>query len=155
VRTGVAVAAWVAGLCLTGAAFAGKLNQTSEAEIEKMLGIVAPSGERMGAIRYGELPAGGVFSFTFEGNRTLEYYVNAICDDDCTDLNLAVLDSAGVEIDVDNADDAAPSLNVQADLNRSPVDAPIPAPRLMTIEVRMLACQAASCAYGISITAMD
>jgi hypothetical protein len=151
-RAGWAFAALVAaGIGVTGAAYAGKLSKAAEAEIRKMIDVVAPSGDRIGAIRYGELPAGGVASIAFEGDRTHQFTFNAICDDDCVDINLAALDVAGVELDVDDADDSAPVLEVQADVNGADEDDK-PEPRPMTIEVRMVSCKAATCAYGLAIT---
>jgi hypothetical protein len=152
-RAGWAFVALVAaGVGLTGAAYAGKLTKAAEAEIRKMIDIVAPSGDRIGAIRYGELAAGGVASIAFEGDQLHEYYFNAICDDDCSNLNLAVMDAAGVELDVDDADDAAPVLEVIADRTAPGADEDKVNPRPMTIEVRMIACKAASCSYGLAIT---
>ncbi|MDP3738108.1 MAG: hypothetical protein Q8R02_12005 [Hyphomonadaceae bacterium] len=146
----IALVATSAGL--TGAAYAGKLTKAAEAEIRKMIDIVAPSGDRIGAIQYGELSTGGMASISFEGDQLHEYYFNATCDDDCGDLNLAVLDAAGVELDVDDADDAAPVVEVLADRTAPGADEDKANPRPMTIEVRMIACKAATCAYGFAVT---
>ena len=141
-------------VALSGAAAADKPGKTSQASMQKMLDIVAPAGDRLGPARYGELAAGAVATISFEGDRTHQFTFNAVCDDDCADLNLAALDAAGVELDVDDADDSAPVLEVQADVNGADEDDK-PEPRPMTIEVRMISCKAATCAYGLVITRTD
>ena len=76
-----------------------------------------------------------------------EYYD----DDDCVNLDLRVTEASGTEIDLDDADDNAPVLNIHAD-DYSSDDKPKPKPRPMVIEIRMVDCKAASCAFGIVIT---
>ncbi len=142
-------------LAATGAAAAAKLNDGSVAEIRKMLDLVATNGHEVGETRFGELSQGQVIDLPFIGDRTLEYYVNAICDDDCVNIDLAILDASGVELDTDDADDNAPVLNIQADEYRSVLDKPKGIARPMTIEVRMKACKAETCAYGLRITAVE
>jgi len=137
------------------AASAAKLNDESREGIRKLLQLVAPSGDEVGETRFGELAAGQIVSIPFEGDRTAEYYMNVICDDDCVNVDLAVLDASGVEIDTDDADDNAPVLNIQADEYRSVLDKPKGIPRPMTIEVRMKECNADTCGYGLRITQMD
>jgi hypothetical protein len=137
------------------AATAAKLNDESRAGILKLLQLVAPSGKEVGETRFGELAAGQLVSIPFEGDRTVEYYVNVICDDDCVNVDLAVLDATGVEIDTDDADDNAPVLNVQADEYKSVLDKPKGIPRPMTIEVRMNDCKAETCGFGLRITQID
>lgn len=138
-----------------GAAAASKLNDGSVAEIRKMLDLVSANGKEVGETRFGELAQGQVIDLPFTGDRTLEYYVNAICDDDCVNIDLAILDAAGVELDTDDADDNAPVLNIQADEYRSVLDKPKGIPRPMTIEVRMKVCKAETCGYGLRVTAVE
>jgi hypothetical protein len=140
---------------LAGAAAASKLSDGSVADMRKLLDLVAPSGEEVGETRFGELAAGQVIDLPFLGDRTLEYYVNAICDDDCVNIDLAILDASGVELDTDDADDNAPVLNIQADEHRSVLDKPKGVPRPMTIEVRMKSCKAETCGYALRITAVE
>ena len=137
-----------------GAATAEKLSNAVTKELDRLLKVVI-SGDPVGPPRYGELAPGGVFRFAFEGDRKKEYYFNAICDDDCVNMDLAAFDAAGAELDIDDADDNAPVLNVQADLHESGDDAPKSHPRPMTIEVRMRACKTEACAFGVMITTND
>lgn len=147
----------LAGLAVGAAdlASASRLNDASVAGMRKLIDLVAPSGEAVGETRFGELASGQVIELPFVGDRTVEYYVNAICDDDCVNVDLAILDAAGVELDTDDADDNAPVLNIQADEYRSATDAPKGIPRPMTIEVRMKDCKADACGYALKITATE
>jgi hypothetical protein len=140
-----AVIAWA------GPAGADKLNKTSQAEMQKLVELVAPTGDRVGPMPFGELASGGVTVLSIEADRRGEYHVNAICDDDCVDMNLVALGADGTRLDIDDADDNAPVLNVMADEVDSSGD-PRPHPRPITIQVRMVNCKAAVCAYGLLIT---
>jgi hypothetical protein len=143
-----------AALVLAGPASADRLTRASEAAIGKLLELVAPTGERVGPARYGELATGGMMRFEVAGDRTVEYYFNAICDDTCENLDLVALDAADKELDIDDADDNAPTLNVQADLHGD-LDEPKHDPRPITIEVRMKACKTEVCAFGMLVTQVD
>ena len=140
----------LAGLALLAPATAGaaKLDTKASNEIGKLLKLVLTQ-PAVGVTRFGELPTGGVFRFVFQADATLEYYVNAICDDDCENMDLVAIEADGTEIDIDDADDNAPVLNWQASVFKSIVDKPKGIPRPVTIEVRMKACKAAVCAFGV------
>jgi hypothetical protein len=139
----------LAGLALLApAAGAAKLDTAASKEIDKLLKAVLTQ-PAVGVTRFGELPTGGVFRFVFQADATLEYYVNAICDDDCENMDLVAIEADGTEIDIDDADDNAPVLNWQASVFKSIVDKPKGIPRPVTIEVRMKACKAAVCAFGV------
>jgi hypothetical protein len=148
-RLGIAAIALAA--VLAAPAGADKLNKASQAEMQKLVELVAPAGDRVGPMPFGELASGAVAVITVEADRRGEYYFNAICDDDCVDLNLVALGADGTQLDIDDADDAAPVLDVMADEVDSSDD-PRPHPRPITIQVRMVNCKAAVCAYGLLIT---
>jgi hypothetical protein len=145
----------VAAIALAGSADAGKLSEPSRAEIKKLLDLVAPGGKEVGETRYGELAAGQVIGLPFTGDRTVEYYVNVICDDDCVNVDLAIMGADGVELDVDDADDNAPVLDIQADEYRSVLDKPKGMARPMTIEIRMKDCKTETCSYGVRVTQVE
>jgi hypothetical protein len=141
--------ALLAGLALLApAAGAAKLDTAATKEIDRMFAAVLTQPQ-VGLTRYGELPAGGVFRFVFPADATLEYYVNAICDDDCQNMDLVAIEADGKEIDLDDADDNAPVLNWQASVYKSIIDKPKGIPRPVTIEVRMKACKTDVCAFGV------
>ena len=74
----------------------------------------------MGETQYITMKTGDVLSLPFMADATIEYYINAICDDDCVNVDLAALEADGTEADVDDADDPSPVLNLQASEYRSP-----------------------------------
>jgi hypothetical protein len=150
-RWNIAAVALAAAVAWTGPAGADKLNKASQAEMQKLVELVAPTGDRVGPMPFGELASGAVTVISIDADRRGEYYFNAICDDDCTDLNLVALGADGTQLDIDDADDAAPVLDVMADEVDSSED-PKPHPRPITIQVRMVNCNAAVCAYGLLIT---
>lgn len=137
-------------------ASAGKITPESTREIRDMLTMIGNIyGPEVGETRFGELAAGQIISLPFEGDATVEYYMNVICDDDCENVDLAVSESDGTEIDTDDADDNAPVLNIHASEYRSVLEKPKGISRPMTLEIRMKACKAETCAYGVRISAVD
>lgn len=137
-------------------ASAGKLTPESTVEIDKMLEMLGGIyGKEVGETRHGELATNEIITIPFEGDATVEYYVNVICDDDCENVDLAIMEADGVEIDTDDADDNAPVLNIHESEYRSVLDKPKGIPRPMTIEIRMKACKAETCGYGLRISATN
>lgn len=135
---------------------AGPITPESTADIRKMLAMLGDLyGKEVGETRFGELGDGQVISLPFEADATVEYYVNVTCDDDCTNVDLAASEADGTEIDTDDADDVAPVLNIQASEYRSVLDKPKGISRPITLEIRMKACKAQTCAYGLRISAVN
>jgi hypothetical protein len=131
-------------------AHAARLDTKAQAEIDKLLKLVS-NGDLVGQFRHGELATGGVFRFQVNGDEKSKYYFNAICDDDCTNLDLFAFDKDGKELDTDDADDYAPTLEIQ-----SIFDSEAKArPRLITVEVRMVACKVETCAWGARVGAYE
>lgn len=131
-------------------ALAGPPTDASRKEIDRLLDVVA-NYPAMGATRYFTMKAGDVVSVPFMADATIEYYINAICDDDCINVDLAALEADGTEGDVDDADDPAPVLNLHASEYRSPIVKPPGPPRPLTIEIRMMACNTEVCTLGLRI----
>lgn len=137
-------------------ASAGKITPESTREIRDMLTMIGNIyGPEVGETRFGELGPGQIISLPFEGDATVEYYMNVICDDDCENVDLAVSEADGTEIDTDDADDNAPVLNIHASEYRSVLEKPKGISRPMMLEIRMKACKAETCAYGVRISAVD
>jgi hypothetical protein len=143
----LAATAMLVAAGLSGSADAAKLSKKSEASIVKLLDVVA-TGDKVGEVQFGELANGAVASVSFQGDRGEGYYFNVICDDDCLNVDLAVIDAAGVALDLDEADDNAPVVNVISEFDEKGL-------RPLTIEVRMKSCKAATCAYGLRISKTD
>ena len=132
-------------------AFAGPLTIASGKEINRLLDVVA-NYPAMGETQYFTMNAGDVMSVPFMADPTIEYYINAICDDDCVNVDLVAREADGTDADVDDADDPSPVLNLQASEYRSPIDKPTGKPeRPLTIEIRMVACKTEVCTLGMRI----
>ena len=142
----------LAGLAMLvpAAAHAARLDTKAIAEIDRLLKVVS-NGDQVGQVRYGELATGGVFRFQISGDEKFKYYFNAICDDDCTNLDLFAFDAEGKELDTDDADDNAPTLEIQSIFDSEEK----PRPRQITVEVRMVACKATACAWGARVGAFE
>jgi hypothetical protein len=138
----------LAGLAMLvpATAHAARLDTKAIAEIDKLLKLVS-NGDVIGQFRHGELATGGVFRFQINGDEKFTYYFNAICDDDCTNLDLFAFDKDGKELDTDDADDNAPTLEIQSIFDSEEK----PRPRLITVEVRMVACKAEACGWGARV----
>jgi hypothetical protein len=149
----IALAMLALGGAGIGVASAEKLSTKVSAELDRLLKIVITQ-PAVGPTRFGELAPGGVFRFVFQADATLEYYFNAVCDDDCVNLDLVAFEADGKEIDIDDADDNAPVINAQASVYKSVIDKPKGIPRPITVEVRMKACKTDACAFGV-ITSTD
>lgn len=135
---------------------AAKLSPDSTAEIRKLLNMLGDiCGKEVGETRFGEMATGDVISIPFDADATVEYHFNVICDDDCENVDLAAQEADGSEIDVDDADDNAPVLNVHESEYRSASDKPKGILRPMTIEIRMKSCKAETCGYGLRVSASE
>lgn len=132
-------------------ALAGPLTIASGKEINRLLDVVA-NHPAMGETQYFTMKAGEVMSVPFMADATIEYYINAICDDDCGNVDLVAREADGTEADVDDADDPSPVLNLQASEYRSPIEKPTGKPeRPLTIEILMKECKTEVCTLGMRI----
>jgi len=145
-------------LLLGGApvASAGHLTPESTTEMRKLIEMLGNIyGKEVGETRFGEMGSNQIITLPFDGDATVEYYINVVCDDDCENVDLAVLEADGVEIDTDDADDNSPVLNIHASEYRSVLDKPKGISRPMSIEIRMKACKVETCGYALRISAVD
>lgn len=152
----IGIVAGALALCLQAApAFAGPPSEASAREIDRLLDVVA-SYPGMGPTRFFTMKAGETLSVPFLADATIEYYINAICDDDCVNVDLLALEADGTDADVDDADDSSPVLNLHAPEYRSPLNKPTGKPeRPLTIEIRMKACQTEVCTLGLRIAQVE
>ena len=88
-----------------------------------------------GARRYGSLADDGSERFAVSAESTPTLFVG-FCDNDCSDLDLLLLDGSGAVVDSDTLDDDYPVVAA-------------PQPGSYTLEVRMKDCSAAPCRYGV------
>jgi hypothetical protein len=88
----------------------------------------------------GALGAGRQMAFTVELLVGGDYMVVGFCDDDCTDLNLAVLDPLGEEMESDELPDPQPILMVEPELRG-----------MYQIRVDMVECAVEPCGFAVGI----
>lgn len=152
--TGI-IAAALALAVQAAPAFAGPPSEASAKEINKMLDLVADY-PGMGPTQFFTMKTGEVVTVPFMADATIEYYINGIADDDCTNVDLIALEADGTDADTDDADDPSPVLNLHAPEYRSPLDMPTGKPeRPLTIEIRMVACKTEVCTVGLRIAQVE
>ncbi len=93
----------------------------------------------VGDERRGSLNTDQTINLPLTLQESLEYRVVAVCDIDCWDLDLALLDSTGTEVASDFMDDDLPILSFVADATGE-----------YQVEVIMVACGVEPCAYRFS-----
>jgi hypothetical protein len=139
---------------LAAPATAGPPTPESRKAIEDLLDLLAMH-QQIGETHYGELASGKSLTLVFPADATVEYYLHAIADDDAENIDLIAYEADGTEIDIDDAADNAPVLNIQAAVHRSPIDKPKGIARPITVEVRMTTCNAATCSFGLRIDQVE
>lgn len=135
-------------------ASAGPSTAESRKAIDDLLNLLAMH-KQVGETRYGELASGKSMTLVFPADATVEYYLHAVADDDAQNTDLIAYEADGTEIDIDDAEDSAPVLNIQASEYRSPIDKPKGIARPITVEVRMVTCSAPVCTYGLRIDQVE
>lgn len=94
---------------------------------------------RIGNDRRGALPTGETLTLPVPLQEGLEYRMTGVCDQDCWDLDLVLLDPSGEEVDSDLLEDDIPILAVVADTTAD-----------YQIQVVMVACDVEPCAFRIA-----
>jgi hypothetical protein len=92
----------------------------------------------------GRLKESETETVTFRLRRDVKYAVVGVCDQDCKDLDLRVLDPAQREVGRDAEKDDVPVVELQADKNGE-----------YDVRVDMAECKDNPCAYGIGIFATE
>jgi hypothetical protein len=88
----------------------------------------------------GSLDEGAEEPIRFDLKAGIEYYVMGACDNDCSDLDLILLDANGNEVDSDLLADDAPIVGVTPGGGAT-----------YSATVRMVTCSAEPCRYGVGI----
>jgi len=86
------------------------------------------------------LPAGGVDSYYLELDEGWQYRIFSVCDEDCSDLDLALFDENGNEISVDGATDDWPVVEAEPAWTGK-----------FELQVGMYRCSSEPCYYGIGV----
>jgi hypothetical protein len=90
--------------------------------------------------RRGALPYGGNALIPVDLVEGVNYRMVGVCDQDCPDLDLTLIDPKGVEVDGDYLDDAVPILAFIADTTAS-----------YTVDVTMVACFVDPCQFRLEV----
>lgn len=80
--------------------------------------------------------------FTLKLDSKMEYKIVAVCDADCDDLDLALFDENGNEIDSDAGKDSNPMVEASPKWTGE-----------FTLKVSMASCSRAPCALGVAVFA--
>ena len=94
--------------------------------------------------RTGELGLGGVAGEEIDLQAGTTYGIVGLCDVDCSDLDLRLLDPDAASVSEDDAGDDGPVLLVTAGTSG-----------VFTVEVSMVRCAAASCGWAVQVYADD
>lgn len=107
-----------------------------DAQFEQAAPLIQEKGlSSRGARHYGSLADDTAERITVSVDFAPALFVG-LCDNDCTDLDLVLLDSGGAVVDSDQLPDDYPIVTA-------------PRPGSYTVEVRMAACADAPCRYGV------
>lgn len=112
-------------------------------QVQALIGVAAESfaegGYHYGGFsKTGALRAGGTETLTVRLGSNVHTMVVGVCDTDCSDMDLVLLDASGRQVDSDVTDDDVPIVSV------SP-----PRDGTYTLEVRMIDCDSSPCRYGV------
>jgi hypothetical protein len=114
--------------------------------------LLGEAGKTLGKLGYelthqvfgGRLKEEQKETVTFRLRRGVKYAIVGVCDSDCDDLDLRVLDPSGREVGRDAEKDDSPVVELLADKSGE-----------YDVEVEMAGCTDEPCAYGIGIFATD
>lgn len=137
-KLGIALlaSALVAG---SGVAFAQQdLHETVKSIITD---TVSPDQKLVGALESGELEEGDSYVFSVKIDGTKKYTIYSSCDFDCYDLNLAIVDEDGGDIDSDYEDDDVPIVMVERGESGDELN----------IRIDMEACDADICVWAVGV----
>lgn len=135
-------------LALLALVFAGSASvaeaQTSDVvtrQFDVIVGRLAKNGYRENRSRLsGTLRQGQQTTYTVDLQQGARYLLAAVCDGDCSDLDLALYDDSGNLLDDDTETDDVPIVNV--------------VPRWtgrFRVTVKMHACSVNPCAFGLGV----
>ena len=130
-----------AGAILTLPVQAGQYTEQVKAQLIaiKMVGL-SEGWEETHNDRFDSMGEGSSDSFSFTLRKGLSYKVFAVCDEDCSDLDLTLYDENQRVIAKDNSSDSMPVVGVTPSWSGR-----------FSLGVRMYSCGSDICFYGISI----
>ena len=138
----LALAALCAALA-TAAPAAAQIDGTVKIQLDSAVSMFRGQGfDLQGAYRSGSLADGAeaVVSLDLEGGRS--YIIVGVCDSDCSDLDFALADASGTEVDNDYELDDVPMVAVE-----------VARAATYRLTVGMATCSVEPCGYGVAVFA--
>jgi hypothetical protein len=109
----IRMVALASALAIAGSGYA-IAQQDLHAMVKSIITETADDNEKLvGSLRSGELEEGESDDFSIRIDPGQEYAIYSSCDFDCYDLDLAIVDDDGNEIDFDYEDDDVPIVIVE------------------------------------------
>lgn len=136
-------------LCL-GATFSFAQDDTAfRDQINKFLGFAEQKANELGFTKthnhfLDRLNPGDTDSITLELDGGKQYMLIGVCDTDCKDLDMRLLDSDGTQVAVDTLDDDLPVLEFAPSRTGK-----------YKIQVKMIQCSNSPCYYGVGAFGKD
>lgn len=96
---------------------------------------------------YGSAETGGTASHYIDLEFGYEYLFVAVCDQDCTDVDLLLYDPAGALVTSDTSVNAYPDLTVA----NAEIYFEVEATGAYRLDVKIYGCQASTCYYGVDV----
>lgn len=130
-----------AAATLAAAPAQAQLDPTVQTQIDSAVVLMRGQGHTLKqAPAGGALAAGAASTVQLRLAGGSSYIIVAMCDADCSDLDLALTDSKGAAVDSDVELDDIPMVTVQ-----------VPADGVYTLTVSMATCNSAACKYGYAV----
>ena len=128
-----------------GAALVTPAAQAQDAsvrdQLDRLVGRLSDEGyEQTHLRRMGRLNDDGTQTYTINLNRNKAYAIAGVCDNDCSDLDLILLDSRGRVVDQDDSTDDAPVVTVSPSKSGT-----------YRVRVRMYECSVDPCSFGLVV----
>lgn len=140
-KAGLGMMAVIAMTGIGAVSASDRVDRIVQVQLEEGMRFFANEGYVMrGSPRYGALRDGGEDRMSFRIQAGLNHVFYGVCDMDCDDLDLILLDSNGATLTSDVLPDDVPIVEYTPG---SDMD--------VTVVVRMASCDIAPCAYGVSV----
>ena len=110
-------------------------------QLDRLVGRLSDEGyEQSHLRRMGRLNDDGTQTYTVNLQRGKGYAVAGVCDNDCSDLDLILLDNRGRVVDQDDSTDDAPVVTVTPSKTGT-----------YRVRVRMYECSVDPCSFGLVV----
>jgi hypothetical protein len=137
----IGAAALVALSAASPAAFANEYRDQLVAQLQQARALAKQAGMRtVAGPFFDQLDEGASETYTLPVQRGKTYLIGGVCDTDCSDLDIKILNDAGETIGEDTLEDDAPVVELVPSASGT-----------VTIEVTMFACSAEPCHLAVEV----